>query len=389
LSITPPATVINQFPWNAPVMAVSVPTGQATFPSGSSSPYTAASTAIQGFQLAGYVGPQARMIGGGLEVLNTTEDLHKSGAVVYYTHPSQQRFVGTSVADSGSGAQTSYSGFSRIMRSPPATVAQAVSIPDSVKRKAEEGAYVVFRQAKGQKNPPIDPQGERPIFMGGPNLDEDGSVQVWGFGEAVPVAVFGAYQPVPLLGNHQQVPFDISGAYFTGLSSFSSLDITLRLYIEGFPTPAANQSLISLTRPCPLEDPLACEIYSRVCTQLPPGVPVIENETGDWFKGLMKTIASVAPTIGSALGGIIPGGGLIGSGVGKVAEMLSGIKLGEKAQAKVDKERLAIEERSKAPMMPVKMIRLSPAAQAKAQQRRKVVLLAKKKKRQSVKAGEE
>jgi hypothetical protein len=329
------------------------------------------------------------MIGGGLEVLNTTEDLHKSGAVVYYTHPSQQRLIGTSVADYSSGTAIPRTSVSRVMRSPPATVAQAVSIPDSVKRKAEEGAYIVFRQAKGQQNPPLDPQGECPFFMGASVLAEDGSVSVFGFGEAVPNAVYGAFVPVPLLGNHQPVPFDVSGAYFTGLSAYTSLDLTLRLFIEGFPTPAADQKLISLTRPCPLEDPLACEIYSRVCTQLPPGVPVIENETGDWFKGLMKTIASVAPTIGSALGGIIPGGGLIGSGVGKVAEMLSGIKLGEKAQAKVDKEKMAIEERSKAPMIPVKMIRLSPAAQAKAQQRRKVVLLAKKKKRQSVKAGEE
>ncbi len=369
-SINNPATIGNTFPWRAPLMAVATQTGNNTMPNG-----TLSGATVKGFDLTGYVGPQSRVIGGGFEVVNTTAELYLSGAVVYYTQPSQQRNSGACVVDYSDGtASPQWGSSSRVMRAPPNTLGQAMSIPGSVKRLAKEGAYVPLRQAKGQDdNPPLDPQCERVIFENGPQLSMNSTAPlVWGFGEANPKLVIGGFAPISQMGVHQPMPFDISGAYFTGLNVNSTLDVTLRLYIEGFPTPAASQTLVSLTVPCPPEDPLACEIYSRVCASLPPGVPVSENADGTWWRTLLKTIASVAPTVGSALGSIIPGGGLIGSGVGKAAEMLAGMSFGEKAQKKIDEEKKAVEKRLAMPMQSQRrLVFASPNKGGKAKRGRK------------------
>lgn len=358
--ITNPSTTTNNFPWRAPVHIMAVPSGTATFPTSTTSPYAAASTSIQGFDLSGYVGPQSRVIGGGFEVVNTTPELYRGGAVVYYTQPAEFLATGSTVLDaSDSTSIPQWGQYSVVTRCPPANIANAISIPGSVKRGAEEGCYIPIRLAKGQNNPPIEPLRQRRLFM-----YKGGLQGGWGFGVSNPKTTVASFPPYSNLAFHQAIPYDTSGAYFTGLNANSSLDVTLRLFIEVFPTPNANQSLVSLTVPCPPEDPLACEIYSRVCATLPPGVPVAENEKGTWWKNVLGTIASVAPTIGSALGTVIPGAGLIGRGVGGVAEMLSAMKLGEKAQKEVDKRALQIAKRAPTAL-------LSPNARKKGLENRK------------------
>jgi len=370
LAISTATSAGQQFNWRAPLMVVTVPTGTATMPTGTSSPTPppVATTGIAGFDLTDYIGPQTRVIGGGFEVINTTPSLYRGGAVVYYTQACEQRPSSIPVVDYSAGSGVPQWGqSSRVMRSPPSTVGQAISIPGSIKRGAEEGAYVVIRQTKGETNPPRDPEAERLVWLNEAQLSVASAAPiVSGFSEANPnLITIAAYPPMSLLGVHQGIPYDVSGAYFTGLNENTSLDVTLRLFIEGFPTPVASQKLVSLTVPCPPLDEAAVELYSKVCAELPVGVPVSENEDGGWWKGLMQTIASVAPTLGAALGSVVPGGAIIGKGVGSVAEMLSGIKLGEKAQSKVDAEKQAIQKRAAAGPSLVRMVRLSPQAPEK------------------------
>lgn len=363
------ATAGQQFNWRAPLMAIAVPTGLNTLPYGGTTPPPVATTGISGFDLSGYVGPQTRVIGGGFEAINTTPELYRGGSVVYYTQACEQRASSTPIIDYSTGSATPQWGqSSRVMRAPPSTVAQAISIPGSVKRGAEEGCYIVLRQTKGESNPPRDPEGERIVWLNSSQISVTAPA-LGGFTEGNPnVIVVAAYPPMSLLGVHQGIPFDVSGAFFTGLNENSSIDVTLRLFIEGFPTPVASQQLVSLTVPCPPMDETAIELYSKICAELPPGVPIIENENGGWWKSLMQTVASVAPTLGAALGSVVPGGGLIGNGVGKVAEMLGNIKLNDNAQARVDKEKAAIKERAgKSPMY--RMALKSPQAGVKAGKR--------------------
>jgi len=275
-----------------------------------------------------------------------TNELNISGGVAYYTIPTENVTSCTTVLDFTSGG-TNYPSIRtvQVTRTPPPTLAQAMSIPGSLSRKAKEGAYIQFRASKGQPNPPIEPMRNTRVFLGKSAIQATNGNSIGGYACA-PSAwnTIAAFTPVPNLPYSQAVPFDISGAYFNGMSASTALNITLRLYIEVFPT-AANQTLVSLTQPCPCDDPIAYELYSCVGRNLPPGCEVKYNDNGGWFKGLMKTIASVAPTVGSALGTIIPGGGLIGKAAGGLAEMLGGMKLGEKQQKEVDDRRKKVEDR--------------------------------------------
>lgn len=336
------STAATAFPWRAPLCVVTMPTGNATFPINNVNPLLAGG-AVTGFDMTGYIGPQTRIIGGGFEVVNTTAELYKSGSVIYYTQPSEIVRNDAWYSDTSDNTNQNYCASTIVTRLPPANPAQAMSIPGSDKRAAEEGAYIPFRFSKGRENPPVDPQQMRRAFF--PTSPFASGQPAWGVGASVAYATVGSGGKVPLIAYHQPIPFDSSGAYFSGLNANSSLDVTLRLFIEGFPTPSANQALVSLAVPCPPMDERACEIYSKVCAQLPPGVPVSQNADGTWWRDLLKTVSSIAPTIGSALGSVVPGAGLIGSGVGKAAELLAGMKLGEKAQKQVDKRRAEVDSR--------------------------------------------
>lgn len=335
----------NPFPWRAPLAIVSVPTGVKSFPVVQTDIFDPATMRIDGFDMTGYLGPQSRVIGGGFEVENTTAELTVSGGVSYYTVPTENVKVDT--AYTGRNAGTNFPSIRTLTssRTPPPTVAACMSVPGSIRRKAKDGAYIPLRQSKGQSNPPIDPQRSSRVFMSSAPYATAITQPVAGFGTTTNNWItIAALQPVPELSYAQPIPFDNSGAYFSGLSDTTSLDVTLRLFIEVFPT-TSTQVLVSTTNPAPPEDPVAIELYSRVARDLPPGVEVKYNANGGWFQGLMKTIGSIAPTIGSALGTVIPGAGLIGKGVGTAAELLAGMKLGEKAQKEVDDRRSSIGKR--------------------------------------------
>jgi len=326
----------NAFPWRAPVMVSSGPAGQLTFPGDGSA---LAGWTVNGFDWTQFANPQCRLVGGGLEVVNSTADLYKSGSVVYYTLPCEHTFETATVLDSATGTNYPRIDTLRKSRTPPATISDVMVIPGAVKVAAEEGCYVPFRMSKGATNEISDDVYGTRVFMNGANIAQNPAMQLYGFGSVSPQVTVASFPPVPLFGHYHPIPFDLSGAYFTGLQNQSSLDVTVRLYIEVFPTQYSQQLLV-LADPCACSDVRAVQLYSEIVGTLPPGVPVSMNADGSWWKGVLKTIASVAPTIGSALGSVIPGAGLIGGGVGKLAELVGGMELGEKAQKKADKKKV-------------------------------------------------
>lgn len=336
----------SAFPWRAPLMAVSVPSGTQTMPTdGLTNWFNPATMAVSGFDLTGYVGPQSRVIGMGFEVENVTNELNVQGGVSYYTIPTENVTAATGVSDLS--VTPNWGGVRNVQlsRSPPATLAAAMSIPGSMSRKAKEGAYIQARISKGQPNPPIEPMRNTRVFATTAPLYANNTTLSGGF-TCSPSAnlTIGGQTNILTLPFSQPIPFDISGAYFNGLSGTSALNISLRCYIEVFPT-TANQTLISTTQICPADDPIALELYSVVGRRLPPGCEVKFNSNGGWFKDLMKTIASVAPTIGSALGTVIPGGGMIGKAAGGLASMLGGMSFNDKTQKVIkDREKLVEDE---------------------------------------------
>jgi hypothetical protein len=114
------------------------------------------------------------------------------------------------------------------------------------------------------------------------------------------------------------IDFDVHGSIFTGLSAQTTLQITVRYFFERIPT-ITDESLLVLCKPSPTYDPLALEIYSRACGQLPVACRVAENPLGEWFEDVMKAVSATLPIAGSALGTIIPGAGAVGSALGGIA----------------------------------------------------------------------
>jgi len=119
------------------------------------------------------------------------------------------------------------------------------------------------------------------------------------------------------------LPFDVSGAYFAGLSNQTSLTITVRWYIERCPT-IDEIDLVVLATPSPTYDPDALRVYSDAMHAIPPGVPVGMNPAGEFFRQIVSNIRRLAPKVGRVVQEVagVPGAALLGAAVGRVAEVV-------------------------------------------------------------------
>lgn len=102
-------------------------------------------------------------------------------------------------------------------------------------------------------------------------------------------------------------PYNVSGVYYTGLSSETSIVLTARWYVETNPDPADTR-IMSLAHISPPLDNCALEVYAFIAYHAPAGVSVKDNAAGDWI----ETIAALAQQAG------LPGAGLLKMGGGLV-----------------------------------------------------------------------
>jgi len=133
----------------------------------------------------------------------------------------------------------------------------------------------------------------------------------------------GNVQPLLAVGTHIS-PFDIGGAYFTGLSPQTTLQVNVKWYIERFPTPFEN-NLVVLARPSSPFDPRAIELYGLAMNKLPVGVKQGENPLGEWFSDVLDKVADVASPMGHALS-MVPGIGAPAALIGNVADAYRGFR---------------------------------------------------------------
>jgi hypothetical protein len=132
-------------------------------------------------------------------------------------------------------------------------------------------------------------------------------------------------------------PFDVSGAFFSGLNPNSTLQVTVKYVVERIPS-ITEPNLLVLTRPpCPF-DPMALELYTRVMASLPVGVKVGDNPDGEFWASILDALAAIAPVVGAAL---TPIAGPIAPALSAAAS--AGLKAGSNAaraahQRKVEKK---------------------------------------------------
>lgn len=268
------------------------------------------------------VSPMSKLIGGGFEVHNDTEMLHKGGSVVMYCMP-QSSYDNLVVRESDNPNFVAATNEAVTIRQPPSTVGEAQLFPNSRTLSAKDGCYVPFyidthdtkfechtskilRTRRTESADILLPPGQG-------DVSNDAGV----------TAASEVYDNLSLgVNNLKKASIETCGAYFTGLSEETVLTLTLRFVVESRPT-SANPQLLSLASQTALYDPLALELYRYIRANLPVGVPVSFNAKGDWFKMAMKHVGAALITAAPVVSLLGPEFGAIAVAAGTAATALS------------------------------------------------------------------
>lgn len=240
-----------------------------------------------------------KVIGWGLELVNTTASLHKQGllTVTRYNQghgPATERVCSADPLTSYNQTWITVNP----VRFPPQTLTEMLEHQGVQQWEAAEGVYAVVPL----KNLNAPASGCSPTL---PMLTDDTD-------GAIPGAQIIVYIPSPasstatgmsaaalaVVGGEKFVPSDGVCIMLTGLSDETSLTLRSRWIVERFPG-NDEQDILAIATPSAYFDPLALEIYSRTMQKMPPGVMFKENPEGEWFSRLLGTLADMAgPMIG-------------------------------------------------------------------------------------------
>jgi len=251
-----------------------------------------------------------RLVSFGVEIHNTTPELLKGGACVFYKAPQ-------ALTDSALYTQplppTSVLNFVPIVRSsmPPALSGAALLLSGSQQWEAYDGGMGV-NTLQAVSNPigvsNYYDQIYEPQFT---NPDTGGNVGI------ILAPRTGSLFP-QTIASVQAAPWNTIGAYFNGLPIGTRLTVIVKAYIECFPTPD-QLAYTTLTSPSAAYDPVAIELYSRASVSLKPWTKVRNNEDGDHWKNVVGVLNRVAPRLGRIAGTV----GRVGSFARKAKDATS------------------------------------------------------------------
>jgi hypothetical protein len=252
-----------------------------------------------------YESGATRVVGCGIEVVNTTSDLNRQGQVTTYrqsqSHVGEDAYTLTGLSAAGTSPVAIAS--CHFVRSPPLTQADAMLIPGTRQWKAADGCYLVCPFV-GQDNPPmlvnytqplvpLQDRVEQQLSIGGTAVSNQDTylMPIIGQGAGISPSVYAT----------KISPIHMPGAIFTGLSASTTLTLTVNTYLESFPT-VAQADILVLATPSAQYDPVALELFSRALLELPIGVPAGMNGLGEWFAGVIKSITNFTTPLAAALG---------------------------------------------------------------------------------------
>lgn len=253
-----------------------------------------------------------RLLYSGFEVVNTTAQIYKQGAVTVYEYGNSFE-VGASMPEVSTGGelQMPISQPTNYFRCPPNTLAEAKIMPGSHSWAAQDGCY---NTAKFQSDNKFQAMTRRPWAMcqnnltapsGGGYMDQTNGSFIsdvsLSFNNTTTV---GAPGQVGLFGGPMHFSqMNTTGAYFTGLSEQTTLFVTWRVAIERLPS-ANKPAFLALAQPSATYDPNALVLYNMIANVLPPGCPQGYNDMGKWFRWIsdaaQKSIPAVYPIVRTA-----------------------------------------------------------------------------------------
>lgn len=295
-----------------------------------------------------------RMVGSSFEVVNESPEIYTQGAVTVYRYPlnvtpcnrilTYLNPTGSTVNTVGTNIPTTVDAYmveQRMvteLRSPPSNQANAVLVPGSTTWKARDGCYVVATQYENEI--PFVPVSNSNLLVTGytPTTDpkHTGLTARYSFGGLnLSRPIQACYrstgpQDPPDWGVPQNAffPFNLSGAYFTGLSrQFTALRLRYKVFVEVLTDPCDN-TLAPLASPTLPYNQELQELVMKVLAELPPGVPQTWNPDGEAWRSALATLGKVALLSAGPLDTLLPGAGEVAKGVGMLAR--AGSQLGKK-----------------------------------------------------------
>lgn len=316
-----------------------------------------------------------RIVGESFEVVDESPDIYAQGACTVYRYPLDvtpaNRLVRFGVTNSSTGTSVPNHGplttglpyvgnaqpavvLSEVIntydiKAPPVNTSVAVLIPGSKTWRAKEGCYVVGTQYTSEvpfktlDTTPTIFTGYQPTvgttFAGGEAIFTFGDAWITQEYQGSVVAPVSATNRNYYVGSYGDpvsdalYPFNMSGAYFTGLSSqYGTLRLRYRVYVEILTDPCDN-TLAPLGSPTLPYDQALQEFCMRVIAQQEAGVPQTMNPKGEKWRQVLNTISKVMNTATPVASLINPE---LGATVGYTSQALgSAAKIGaKKAKAK-------------------------------------------------------
>lgn len=265
-----------------------------------------------------------RLIGLGFELVDTTADIYKQGALTVYRLPQEgaRAWMYTDTGATDAGAPY------RRYKAPPSSVAQALLLTNARQWDAKKGAYIVCTQSQVEN--PLATIGTEPYLVVGA-----GVINSFGFSSRFIAA--GAtgltYE------NVAHLPFNTSGVMLTGLNYNATFRLKIKMYFEVAPS-YIESALTPLATPSAPFDPAVLEAYSKALAEMPSGVPAGDNASGDWWRGLLRVLAKVALPVSQALAPLAPVAPLVGkvvsAGASAAADAIPTGRQVASGQTKVD-----------------------------------------------------
>jgi hypothetical protein len=259
-------------------------------------PLTITDTIMNSGLPAAYATPNSRVLGMGFEIHDATAVVEKQGTLTTWRLPTIPNKLEAYNNFVNPGVLTQRGGTNVVSDSvPPISIAEAMLLPYTRQWEAKDGVYSVSTM-NSQVNNPVGS-----LFHA--RLSGDSKLAAnrdWFTRLQIDAATNVIFPNQTLF----ETPFNMSGAFLTGLSDRSTFTLNVNYLVETFPT-SQDIEIVNLATPSVPYDPAALELYSRIAVRLPPGVKVNQNAAGDWI----KNIANLMGTFG------VPGMPLVNAGV--------------------------------------------------------------------------
>jgi hypothetical protein len=261
------------------VVIVTAPAGTPTMPSGGT--LTCSAVNLNPIQM---LSSKCRVVGLGIEVVNTTAELYLQGQVTCYRMPQSSTLTNFVNSTYTGGAYYWGKDTGRMFNKPPSLHQEAITLPGSKFWPAKHGAYVVATQC-GLENPIQGVDNMSSFMVANPFVKD--TLALTGLGNFRSFNVATDINP-----GRYYAPFNTSGMYFTGLSNSSTLRVNVKWLIETCPGP--NETLVTLAKAPSTYNFEALRLYSEIIEKLPVGVPFTENPSGEWFSEVLGIAGELA-----------------------------------------------------------------------------------------------